>query len=135
MVECPIFCYHGVSEEPRQWDVKPGDFREQVEWLDSNYSLMPLGEFFTRFHEEDLPEDPAVLTFDDGLKSSYRAADVLEDLGARATFYIITGLMGELWDGAEVMSWSQVKELDDRGHEVGAHTVSHPNLPKYSDSR
>lgn len=36
---------------------------------------------------------------------------------------------GDVPEWAGVMSWDQVRELSDSGHEIGSHTLTHPLLP------
>jgi alpha-L-rhamnosidase len=69
-----------------------------------------------------------VLTFDDGNQSDITyVAPALKRLGFGATFFVTEGLgFGE----PGRLSWSDVRELDRLGFEVGNHTRSHPNLLK-----
>lgn len=53
---------------------------------------------------------------------------LLADHGLPATFYINSGLVG----GPRHLSWRQVDALVEAGHEVGGHTVSHPDLTTVS---
>jgi peptidoglycan/xylan/chitin deacetylase (PgdA/CDA1 family) len=60
------------------------------------------------------------LTFDDGLPSQLRlGVPLLERFGFKATFYINPG------DGYEnaLKAW---RDVADRGHEIGNHSVTHP---------
>jgi len=60
------------------------------------------------------------LTFDDGLPSQLRlGVPLLEQFGFKATFYINPG------DGYEnaLKAW---RDVADRGHEIGNHSVTHP---------
>lgn len=78
---------------------------------------------------ERLPvgEDELVvsLTFDDGFSSQMTAASTLDQHGFRGTFYINSGSVGKPGH----LSLEQVRALADAGHEIGGHSVSHPNLP------
>lgn len=66
------------------------------------------------------------LTFDDGWKSQYESVvPLLHNAGMKGTFYVISGFVGE----DEYMDAEEVADLSARGHEVGAHSVSHPHLP------
>jgi peptidoglycan/xylan/chitin deacetylase (PgdA/CDA1 family) len=69
---------------------------------------------------------PAVvsLTFDDGRASQDLARRILADHGLVATFYLNSGRVGE----AGYLTWDQVDALAAGGHEIGGHTVSHPDL-------
>jgi peptidoglycan/xylan/chitin deacetylase (PgdA/CDA1 family) len=65
------------------------------------------------------------LTFDDGWESHASvAAPALQTYGYRGTFYITTGFL----DNGPYVSSAQMIGLHDAGHEIGAHTVSHPDL-------
>ena len=63
------------------------------------------------------------LTFDDGPGSSTaRLLDVLDRYGAKATFFLI---------GSKVSSQANVvRSIHARGHQLGNHSWSHPELPK-----
>src|SRR5262249_44014194 len=52
------------------------------------------------------------------------ALPVLQRYGFTATFYIISGFVGQ----PGYMSWEQLAALRDAGMEIGAHTVDHPDL-------
>jgi peptidoglycan/xylan/chitin deacetylase (PgdA/CDA1 family) len=67
------------------------------------------------------------LTFDDGWASQATAgAPILSQFGDKATYYIITGSVGDSADG--YMTLNQVKALKNGGNEIGSHTVTHPDL-------
>jgi peptidoglycan/xylan/chitin deacetylase (PgdA/CDA1 family) len=65
-------------------------------------------------------------TFDDIPKSAATTgAVILEDHGARGTFYVSGGLVGTIspnWDGVDAQD---IVALHRRGHEIGCHTFSH----------
>jgi peptidoglycan/xylan/chitin deacetylase (PgdA/CDA1 family) len=68
-------------------------------------------------------ERPRVmLTFDDGGASAPAAAAALERRGWRGHFFITTGRIGT----PGFVSAAQVRDLADRGHDVGSHSDSHP---------
>ncbi|MBU6463576.1 MAG: polysaccharide deacetylase family protein [Bradyrhizobium sp.] len=68
-------------------------------------------------------------TFDDAPVSAARAgADMLEQYGARGTFYIAGGLVDAWsgnWTGA---SAGDIVDLHRRGHEIACHTFSHTRM-------
>jgi peptidoglycan/xylan/chitin deacetylase (PgdA/CDA1 family) len=69
------------------------------------------------------------LTFDDGYLNQYEMAyPILERYGYRGVVYVITGLVGGLWEGRDLMGLSHLRELVSKGWEVGSHTYSHPRL-------
>lgn len=74
------------------------------------------------------------LTFDDGWISHYtNVLPMLNQAGFKGSFYIITGEMlnpdaGDLEDPSSYADLSQVRALQQAGHEISSHTRSHPFL-------
>jgi peptidoglycan/xylan/chitin deacetylase (PgdA/CDA1 family) len=77
------------------------------------------------------------LTFDDTFAPQLPAAAILEAHGLRGTFYVNSP---RLHDGAAngasslYMSIQSALELQERGHEIGGHTLSHPLLSTLPES-
>jgi peptidoglycan/xylan/chitin deacetylase (PgdA/CDA1 family) len=63
-------------------------------------------------------------TFDDGRASQADAGGLLEAYGMRGTFYINSGRIGL----PGYLGLEQLHRLQDAGHEIGGHTVSHAAL-------
>ena len=77
---------------------------------------------------ETIPDRLVVLTFDDGNRSDHQfVAPLLERYGFAATFFITEGL-GFRDDKEYFLTWEEVRDLHDRGFEIGNHTRSHPNV-------
>jgi peptidoglycan/xylan/chitin deacetylase (PgdA/CDA1 family) len=70
------------------------------------------------------------LTFDDTLADQFQAGDILAARGMRGVFYINTPRIGT----SGYMTMAQVKALEQAGHEIGGHTLTHANLPTLSDA-
>lgn len=70
------------------------------------------------------------LTYDDGLKEHIDlVAPELEKRGLRGSFWIIGNKIGAKDSKhGDRMTYEELRELHRRGHEVGSHTWSHPNL-------
>jgi peptidoglycan/xylan/chitin deacetylase (PgdA/CDA1 family) len=66
------------------------------------------------------------LTFDDALAQQVAAAATLEKHGMRGTFFLNTWRLRTR--SADNMTAAQAKDLQDRGHEIGGHTLDHPHL-------
>ena len=78
-----------------------------------------------------VPEpDPVVsITFDDGLRSQYaNAVPVLDRYGFNATFYIHTAGLGD----AGRLTPDMIRSMYVSGHQIAAHTVTHPHLTALS---
>lgn len=105
-------------------DVSEGKFTSDVDYLISR------GYVFITFEDilqgnYDPQEKNIILTFDDGTGSHYDIVRPnLNSRGIRGVFYIVTGQVGQ----SGYLDWSKIQELINDGHEIGSHTVSHPEL-------
>lgn len=71
-------------------------------------------------------------TFDDAWRSQYeKALPILDKHGIRGTFYITTQYFDEN-EYTGFMTRSMVADLALRGHEIGGHTITHPDLTTLS---
>jgi peptidoglycan/xylan/chitin deacetylase (PgdA/CDA1 family) len=140
-----VLCYHAVSEEwSHQLAVTRADFERQLRsLLRRRFRPAGLGEA-ARGRGRLLH-----VTFDDAYKSVADAVPVMERLGVQATVFVSTGFadrggaplaVPELAEEAAAhpdhmatMDWDEVRALAARGVEIGAHTVSHPHLPRLGD--
>lgn len=70
------------------------------------------------------------LSFDDGYQNQLDVvAPILNQYGIKATFFVIPPMLSEHpSSGARYGSWDGFKALSDQGHEIGAHTMTHPRL-------
>ncbi|MEG9250209.1 polysaccharide deacetylase family protein [Arthrobacter sp. Soc17.1.1.1] len=64
------------------------------------------------------------LTFDDGWADQVTGAQILNKYGLKGTFYVNSGS----FDSPGYMSLASVRELAAAGHEIGGHSVTHPDL-------
>lgn len=66
-----------------------------------------------------------VFTFDDGGESFIaKAAPILEKYGFKGLFFISTNYIGS----AGFLTVGQIKELAERGHVIGSHSHTHPEI-------
>lgn len=74
-----------------------------------------------------------VLTFDDAEISHYNnVAPLLLENGFNATFFVCEFPIKNSSERKEFMNWNQIRELHQRGFEIGNHTGHHKNLTKLS---
>lgn len=143
-----IFMYHQVGKFPpmkthRAVYCDVGRFRMQmralrafgVPVLSMNAALSALSG------EAPMPDRAVVLTFDDGCENFHEyALPILEDFGYPSIVYPVAGLAGQPagWLAADghptppLMTEARLRELSDRGVEIGSHAYSHTRLATLS---
>jgi peptidoglycan/xylan/chitin deacetylase (PgdA/CDA1 family) len=76
-------------------------------------------------------------TFDDGYRDNVEVAlPILEERGVLATFFLVPTLFGATFPGRSnhrVMELGLARELVARGHEIGAHSLTHRRLTRLSE--
>lgn len=82
---------------------------------------------------EPLTNGMVTITFDDSLASQYTLArPLLAAHDVKATIYLATAPITDYWSG--YMSLPQAQALAADGHEIGGHTVNHPDLTQLTDA-
>ncbi len=138
-----IVYYHRIDEEQHRSCVAPSAFAEQMRLLRTEgFRVLPLAAVSEHLAAgRSFPERSVAVTFDDGFADNHRnALPVLVREGIPATVFLATGYVGtdELpvvrdRRGLRPLDWAQVEEMSREGVEMGAHTVTHPELPGLSD--
>jgi len=105
-----------------------------MEYLNDNCVIVPLAEVLEYVGKERDPEEKIVsITFDDGYQDFYLTAyPFLRRYNLPATVFIATGYVGGRWPFVEghpkMLTWKQIEEISNNNIEIGAHSVTHPNL-------
>jgi peptidoglycan/xylan/chitin deacetylase (PgdA/CDA1 family) len=136
-----ILCYHGVGPsniriDPGFLRIRPKAFQAQVDLLyGAGFEFITVAEFAELAAGGTPPPGLVALTFDDGMDDNHAfVMPMLRRYGIRATVYVATGLIGRPnpWmatdSGARMMTLDELRELVAADFEIGAHTVSHPDL-------
>ena len=135
----PILMYHYVrsvdkSTDPTGWSlsVTPENFALQLSYLKSqNYQTLSFEDIdYLIENKQNFPENPIILSFDDGYKDFYENAyPILKINNFSATVFMIGGKI----DQDNYLSADQIKILDNYGIEFGLHTQTHINMANASD--
>ena len=89
----PVLLYHGLGKVPNEKEISLANFKDQMFALKAaGYNTITLEEFKKFMEEgEGVPDKSFLLTFDDGIKSSYYLSDpILRALDYNAVMFIIT---------------------------------------------
>ncbi len=140
-----ILMYHSLDASGSVVSVPPRVFGEQMATLASaGVECVSLREAIEKRESGgEWPARCAVVTFDDGYASVHEhALPVLREHGFGATVFVVSGHVGGRNDWAPpprrlgerpLLSWGQIEELAASGVEIGAHTVTHPDLTSLAD--
>jgi peptidoglycan/xylan/chitin deacetylase (PgdA/CDA1 family) len=132
-IKLPILMYHRIDtiDKIPKTDkvgfglrVSPEVFERQLQYLVSKkYSTVNSFQIQDYLNgKSKLPENPVLLTFDDGFKDNYdKAFPLLKKYGMTGDFGIITSVIGT----GEYMSLDNLKEMKNAGMGFASHSHSH----------
>ena len=136
----PVLMYHSVSDNlfgkshPYfQINTLPLTFANQMRWLQRNgYTTIGLNEMLLALGSGQPLEKRFVLTFNRGYQDFYTEAfPVLRQFAFDATVYLTTDCIQNSsmrMEGADYLTWSQVRELSKEGVKFGSHTATNADL-------
>jgi peptidoglycan/xylan/chitin deacetylase (PgdA/CDA1 family) len=137
-----ILTYHSIDRSGSAISVDPDTFRQHVRWLASGaVAVVPLREIV----EAPIDQDAVAVTFDDALESfGTVAAPLLLDAGLPVTAFVVTDRVGTTnqWEGGghaavpeiPLLGWDDLRAVARAGVELGAHTRTHPDLTRLTDT-
>ena len=128
-----ILVYHHVSETtPASTSVSPDQFRKHLQLLkDQGFTVVPLADALTVLSgSNNLPEKAIAITFDDGFANIYQNAyPILKEFNYPFTVFVATDSIDEHYPN--MMSWDQLRELQNGGVTIANHSADHGYLVRY----
>lgn len=128
----PVLLYHRIGYTAGPLTIVPERLEADLRLLrDFGYHTLTLEQFQSYVFNRtgDLPDNPLLITFDDGYLDNYQYAyPLLKKYGMTGTFFIITGL---LWEQDRLRP-EHIVEMAQAGMSFGSHTVSHRQLGQLS---
>lgn len=122
------FTYHDVTDDPSAtgfqrtsalpYKLSIGEFRAHLDQI-ARHGIRP-----ERVDARGEGDRHLLLTFDDGGRSALEVADILERRDWFGHFFIVTSLL----DTPRFLSKAGVRELYERGHLIGSHSHTHPDI-------
>jgi peptidoglycan/xylan/chitin deacetylase (PgdA/CDA1 family) len=139
----PVLMYHGLTARTGLHPVSLAveRFGQQLGLLRrlGYQSVSPVAVAEALRSGATLPPRAIAITFDDGyLDTLTDALPLLLEHGFTATCYVVTGAVGrrsEWTEPAPLMGWNDLRAWLAAGMEVGAHSVTHPDLRGLGDRR
>jgi len=134
----PVLMYHEIADvsstpAPSPLAVAPEAFADQMAYLnDAGFTAITAGALaeILAGGAVPLPERPVVITFDDGYCDFYdQALPLLKQYGHTATIFQTTERIGiDRPKRRMMLNWREIAEVAEAGIEIGAHTITHPQL-------
>lgn len=116
----PCLMYHEIpnGSPNNKFGVQEADFVRQMDFLvGGGYATIDLNAPQTFEGEKRV-----LITFDDGHKTNFRAAQLLRERGLTATFYV---LKDESLGDPDYLNAEQISEISKMGHVIGIHGLNH----------
>lgn len=130
-----VLNYHKVDNMHISLSVLPEDFDAQMKYLkENNYHTISPEELYESLAGNlELPENPVLITFDDGYADNYHNAyPILKKYGFRATIFVISSFLGT---EKNYFTWDQAREMAENGISIQSHTVDHKSMTDLSDDQ
>lgn len=126
-IKVPIVMYHSVlKDESKSCDyvVTPVKLEEDILWLNENgYTPVSVNDLILYVNgQEDLPDKPVVLTFDDGFYNNYTYVfPLLKKYNIKSTISVVGSYSDEASECAEpnpnysYLRWKEIAEMRNSG--------------------
>lgn len=138
----PVLIYHSVAAEPPAWiapyTVSPKTFRAHLDQIvAAGLDALTVSQLADGLAGRiPLPPRPVAITLDDGFADSLSvAALALAERSLPATLYATTRALGGAGPvpatrlgPADMLTWRDLRELEELGVEIGSHSLTHPPL-------
>jgi len=139
-----VLFYHRVADEhPNGWTISTEAFRRQMEWLAERFDVVSLREAQSRISSEKNDRPTVAITFDDGYSDNCATAiPYLLERQLPFTYFVTTEnvtkgqpFSHDVERGCPLApnSIDELREMAAAGVEIGAHTITHPDLGSITD--
>ena len=139
----PVLMYHNTdyvfSDEQALSSITPSNFESHLEAFKKHgYNSVTVKDYIKYTQGKfTLPENPFIITFDDGYESNYTyAMPLLRKYGYTAALFAVTGSVGISDVAFPHFNWQQAREMIESGcFEIYSHTNSHTDLSTLTPSQ
>lgn len=125
-----ILCYHVVeSPADTRFGITRETFHQHLDYLDdAGYNVVYLADLYDYVSgkRESLPENPVVITIDDGWACTY---DIFYKEMQRRGMPFTAFIYPNFINGSRfALTWEEIREMSDNGVDIQSHTLSHGYL-------
>ena len=132
-----VLNYHNIDNMNISLSVLPKDFEAQMKYLkENNFHTITPDELYSALSgSTELPENPVLITFDDGYEDNYvYAYPILQKYGFKGTIFVITSFLDK--NMKNYVTWEQAEEMEASGTiSIQSHTVTHSSMTELSDEQ
>ena len=155
-MKIPILYYHSIGIKNLGWGknfltMELPFFENQLRYFSKNYTTLFLKDYWDiRNHSIAAPENPLVITFDDGYLDNWIwGFPLLKKYGLKATIFVnpdfvnqkpdIRPNLEDVWEGNAsdedirqwgFLSWAEMLEMESSGViDIQSHTMTHTKYP------
>ncbi|WP_028671485.1 polysaccharide deacetylase family protein [Saccharospirillum impatiens] len=131
-----ILVYHHVANDtPASTTISPAGFREHLQLLrDNDFTVVSLTDAVAALRGDtsiELPEKAVAITFDDAYENIHtNAFPLLREFEAPFTVFAATDPIDQNFQN--MMSWDQLRDLQDWGATVTNHSRDHDYMVRHS---
>lgn len=140
-----ILFYHRIADaHPNDWTLSIQAFRRQLDWLAKRFDFVSLAEAQRRLREGVSRRPAVAITFDDGYgENCENAIPLLLRRNIPFTYFVSTRIIEDqsafphdLATGVRLRpnTITEIRAMADAGVEIGAHTRTHADLGRSTDS-
>ncbi len=125
-INCFVYHRFGDHRYPSTSITAEG-FQKHLKYLkDNEFHVITLGDALHLIRDgREIRDKTVVLTIDDGYASFYtHGMPLLRQYGFVATLFVNSGLVGS----KDFMSWTELRQLQSEGIEIGNHSHSHTHF-------
>lgn len=133
-VTLPVLLYHNITDTPGDYNpevhISKELFEEHLMFLkENNYNAITFYDYYNyRIYGSELPENPVIITFDDGYISNYEIAyPLIKEYGLKATIFMVTNSSFYPNDfPVPHFTYAHAKEMQESGFiEIESHSAVH----------
>ncbi|MGH7244581.1 MAG: polysaccharide deacetylase family protein [Phycisphaerales bacterium] len=130
-----VYLHHVFEDEV-------ANFRQTLAEIAKTHQFVTYSKAVELVYSGKADKPYACISFDDGLKTTLNASRVMDEFGISGCFFVCPAIVGEAdrelvrrfaetrlhYPPMDVLDWDDVEGMLSRGHEIGSHTYSHPNM-------
>lgn len=130
-----LYFHHVFTDEEDKFD-------QLLNRLSKDHVFIPYTEAVNRIINNDIDKPYISFSSDDGFKNNLKAAEIMNRYDISCCFFINPELIEQnnfeivkkhcnerlVFPATEMLTWKDVNQLQNWGHEIGSHTMSHINI-------